>query len=114
MLTQTELQKYKKELEAERTRLMKQVEADSEPHNAGNEVTKVGEEEADEAEDFSDQLAVAQTLRDEVQEIDDALERMHAGKYGICEKCGTEIPRAVLDAAPESAYCENCKRSGAA
>lgn len=111
MLTPAEIEKYKKELLAERARLMRQIEIDSAPANQGNDVTVAGEEEADEAEDFSNQLAIAQTLRNDAQEVDDALERIREGKYGICKNCGKNIAKEVLDAAPESLLCEDCKRS---
>lgn len=111
MLTTAEKEKYKKELTAERDKLMRQIEADSSPANQGNDVTLPGEEEADEAEDLSNQLAIAQTLRSDVQEIDEALERIRDGQYGICKNCGKSIPKKVLDAAPESLLCEDCKQA---
>lgn len=104
-------EKYQKELEKRRAELMRQIEKDSEPHNPGNDVSRPGEEEADEAEDLQNQLALAQTLRDEVQEIDNALERIRSGGYGTCAKCGAAIGAEVLDAAPESILCESCKRA---
>ena len=109
MLNAQELEVYKRRLEAERERLMREIEGDSQPHNQGNDVTRSGEEEADEAEEFSNQLAVAQTLRDEVNEIDQALERIRKGNYGMCAKCDMEIPKPILNIAPESILCEKCK-----
>ncbi len=109
MLTDQEIAMYTRRLEAERERLLKEIGVDSEPHNQGNDVTKAGDEEADEAEDFSNKLAIAQTLRDEVQEIDAALEKIRKGTYGNCEKCGLEIPKPLLSIAPESILCEKCK-----
>ncbi len=110
MLTTNEIDEYKKQLEERRKALMTEIEGDSEPHNPGNDVTSaVGEEEADEAEDLANQLAIAQSLREEVQEIDLALERMQEGTYGICKNCGKEISKEVLNVAPESSLCEACK-----
>jgi RNA polymerase-binding transcription factor DksA len=109
MLTTQEIEQYQKQLEARRAKLMGQIEGDSEPHNPGNDITSDNEEEASEAEAFADQLAIAQALRDEVQEIDLALERIREKKYGICTKCGKEISKEVLQTAPESTLCESCK-----
>lgn len=110
MLNQEELKKLEEELARRREELMAKIQKNSEPHNAANEVVKSGEEEADEAEDFSNQLAIVQTFRDEVQEIDTAMERIRKGEYGKCMNCGGEIPKEVLAAAPESVLCDNCKR----
>jgi len=43
-------------------------------------------------------------------EIDEALERIEAGTYGICTNCGKEIPLARLEAYPWASLCIDCKR----
>jgi len=43
-----------------------------------------------------------------VQEIDDALQRLVAGKYGICETCGKRIQVARLRILPATRFCKNC------
>lgn len=45
-----------------------------------------------------------QTLAD----IDAALERLDAGTYGVCEKCGNEIGQARLEARPTATACIAC------
>ncbi len=47
---------------------------------------------------------------DVLQWIDDALTRIDAEKYGICEKCGGEIPKKRLLAKPFAQYCIECRR----
>jgi DnaK suppressor protein len=42
--------------------------------------------------------------------IDAALDRMHAGTYGKCERCGREIPFERLEAIPTASLCVNCKQ----
>ncbi len=37
-----------------------------------------------------------------------ALERMDAGTYGICERCGRPIPEARLEAIPYTTMCVDC------
>jgi DnaK suppressor protein len=44
----------------------------------------------------------------ELREIDAALERLEAGRYGICENCGHAIGRHRLQAIPEATYCVSC------
>jgi RNA polymerase-binding protein DksA len=42
------------------------------------------------------------------QEIDDALARIDAGTFGICEECHRSIPEGRLQAAPYSRLCIEC------
>lgn len=45
----------------------------------------------------------------ELNTIDEALQRMEAGTYGLCVDCGADIPPARLHAAPEVARCLICQ-----
>ncbi len=42
-------------------------------------------------------------------EIDAALERIEAGTYGLCERCGNPIDRERLEALPYATKCIPCK-----
>ncbi len=42
--------------------------------------------------------------------IENALERMRTGQYGICEMCNRRIPMARLNALPYATLCINCQR----
>ena len=44
-----------------------------------------------------------------LQLIDNALDRIKQGKYGLCLGCGKEIPEPRLDAIPYAALCINCQ-----
>lgn len=44
----------------------------------------------------------------ELQAIDAALDRIAAGTFGICAKCGNPIAPARLAAVPHAALCEEC------
>lgn len=37
-----------------------------------------------------------------------AVERANQGKYGVCTKCGKQIPEARLEALPDVATCVDC------
>ncbi len=41
----------------------------------------------------------------QLREVEDALERIEAGTYGICEACGREIPAERLEAVPWTKLC---------
>ncbi len=40
--------------------------------------------------------------------LQQALERMEAGSYGVCEGCGGAIPFERLHVFPEAAVCSSC------
>ena len=48
--------------------------------------------------------------------IDDAMERLQGGMYGVCEECGQPIPPERLEVFPSTPLCVACKsrREGAA
>jgi DnaK suppressor protein len=46
--------------------------------------------------------------RAHLEEVDDALERVRTGDYGICEGCGTPIAAGRLEARPYSTTCISC------
>jgi RNA polymerase-binding transcription factor DksA len=43
-------------------------------------------------------------------QIDEALRRLDAGKYGACRECGGEIAKARLRALPFAVRCQACER----
>lgn len=44
----------------------------------------------------------------ETNQIRAALRRIEDGTYGVCVKCGDQIPRARLDAVPHTPTCIKC------
>jgi RNA polymerase-binding transcription factor DksA len=52
--------------------------------------------------------ALLAAARERVAEVDDALRRVDAGTYGVCERCGQPIAAARLDARPFARYCMAC------
>jgi RNA polymerase-binding protein DksA len=50
-------------------------------------------------------LGLMDSERKLLHEIDDALQRMEEGTYGICEGTGKVIPKARLRAQPWARYC---------
>jgi DnaK suppressor protein len=59
-------------------------------------------------DEISSQLAEVESR--ELARIENALERMRIGQYGICEGCGTNIPMARLSALPYATCCIRCQR----
>jgi DnaK suppressor protein len=54
--------------------------------------------------------AVLDAARRRLVDLDDALTRMDAGSYGICEVCGEPIPAERLEARPSARTCVGCAR----
>lgn len=59
-------------------------------------------------DEISSQLAEVESR--ELARIENALERMREGQYGICEVCGHNIPLARLNALPYATLCIKCQR----
>jgi len=43
-------------------------------------------------------------------EVNDALERLESGRYGICEHCGEEIKENRLEVVPAARFCTRCQQ----
>lgn len=59
-------------------------------------------------DEINSQLAEVESR--ELASIENALERMRGGDYGICEGCGQKIPMARLNALPYATCCIECQR----
>ncbi len=57
-------------------------------------------------------LALSAQARAEVVEIDVALDKIDEGRYGVCDRCGKNIPKARLEVIPWAALCVTCKSGG--
>jgi DnaK suppressor protein len=59
-------------------------------------------------DEISSQLAEVESR--ELANIENALEQMREGRYGICDTCETNIPLARLQALPYATLCIQCQR----
>jgi RNA polymerase-binding protein DksA len=50
-------------------------------------------------------LSIEQNVRDLLQKIDRALQRIEAGTYGFCDRCGKPIEKARIKALPYVDLC---------
>ena len=56
-------------------------------------------------------MGVQQTsARRVIEEIDAALERLDAGEYGTCPRCGEPIPAERLEILPYARHCVRCRQ----
>ena len=56
--------------------------------------------------------ALAGQVRDHLAEIDAAIQRLEAGAYGTCERCGRPIGEDRLEARPAARTCISCAEHG--
>lgn len=58
-------------------------------------------------QDFT--LGLIETDQATVAEVNEALQRVDAGEYGMCLECNGEIPTARLEILPWTRYCVRCQ-----
>ncbi len=46
--------------------------------------------------------------RRKLADVEEALGRLAAGRFGSCEQCGSAIPAGLLATTPETRYCPRC------
>jgi len=108
------------ELEAERANYLRQAESLQAEADSLTEDREPGDVQFDEESGEGDTLAVERErdlalsaqARAAIEQIDAAVEKIHAGTYGQCETCGTNIPKERLKALPYAALCVKCKSGG--
>ena len=109
-LSKERLDNFKNKLEKEKASLeaeLKELNPDKLP-DFGSDVDHF-DEEADEAEELTTNVSIANAIKERLGDIDSSLRKIGLGTYGNCEECGKEIDMDVLEASPESRLCKNCK-----
>lgn len=112
------LQQQKQKLEVSKNRIKKELESFAKrdkkekggwktifPRFDGEHL----EEAADEVEEYSNLLSIEQVLEQELEKINQALEKIKKRKYGKCERCGKLISRLKLKVYPQAKYCKKCQ-----
>jgi DnaK suppressor protein len=51
---------------------------------------------------------LASELQDALEDVEAAIERLGAGTYGVCDRCGDAISPARLEAKPAARRCISC------
>ncbi|MEW6181819.1 MAG: TraR/DksA C4-type zinc finger protein [Bacillota bacterium] len=109
---------FKKRLELEREELKRLIagieetgldmsmrESTSELSLYDNHPADVGSEVFERSKD----LALKNDAEFKIKAIEDALSKMRAGRYGLCDECGSEIAPDRLEAIPHTTMCRRCK-----
>ena len=111
------IEELKGKLEAEKGNIKKELEsfASEDPNLKHNWDTKYPnredgdkDEEADEVQEYDNALSLEYSLELKLKDVNEALEKIKNGTYGICENCGKEITEERLRACPEARTCLKC------
>ncbi len=108
-LNKKQLDEYRRLLLEKRAQLVGDLSAMEEQalHSSGGNLSHMPIHMADIGTDTYDQdfmLGLAETERQGLREIDEALRRIDDGTYGVCQLTGKPIPRARLLAKPWAKY----------
>jgi DnaK suppressor protein len=57
-------------------------------------------------------LSIVDGLRQRLDDVVAALQRVEKRTYGLCSQCGRDIPPERLEAVPTAALCIACKQRG--
>ena len=117
-LDKDDLERIKTQLGEERTDLERQLDELQGASFQGSQSDLTGEVGLD--EDFADagtatfdrerDLSIRNNIRDLIDQINRALNRIEEGGYGTCERCGNPIDASRLKALPHASLCLDCKR----
>ncbi len=109
-MTKKELQAFKKRLLNEKALLLQGISPKMEAS------PKTGDPEGGDVCDIASsdrerdlRLRLTERDREKLRQIEEALERIEEGSFGICEKCGAKIPKGRLNVMPFTTTCVECK-----
>lgn len=55
-------------------------------------------------------LSLSENVKDILKRVDEAIDRIENGTYGVCEMCGKPIPEERLRALPYANLCIECRQ----
>jgi DnaK suppressor protein len=107
------LAEIKKELQAQKEKIereLNKVANNSSDHAAKfPEFGEKPDENAQEIEGYTTNLATKEMLEANLRDINSSLKRIDDGSYGVCKYCGNEIGEKRLLARPVASTCIDCK-----
>jgi DnaK suppressor protein len=118
--TKQELAQLKEGLLQERVELERQYrEIEQSSFGTGQselsgDIASFDEEYADAGTDTFERerdLSLSNNIRDLLDKIDHALDRIEKGTYGLCERCGRPIEKARLKGLPYATLCVKDKQA---
>jgi RNA polymerase-binding transcription factor DksA len=106
--TKTELYPVLLDLRNEYRSKLEQLERASALDITGTGYTNHQADDATMVFDQTADLSALRAVRLRLRQIEEAVHKYEAGRYGICENCGREIDIARLEAIPYTPLCLRC------
>jgi RNA polymerase-binding protein DksA len=97
-----QLESRRNDLIARRNRIRRDLQREAGPLSAD------AAEQAVEVQNDETLALIERSAQIEIEDIEQALQRLAEGEYGTCKVCGREIGTARLLASPQSVRCVNC------
>lgn len=117
-VTPKAIEKIKATLEEQRVALLREFSDLEEGSFSSSQSDMSGEASFD--EEYADagsytferekELSIGNNIRDLLEKVEHALDRIERGRYGLCENCGDPINKDRLLALPYSSLCIRCKQ----
>ena len=94
-----------------KAKLMAEIDSELKAEREGNKDEGMDTYDlASEERDREINFILSDRERVKIKQIDDALERMEDGSYGVCESCGLEIAEERIAAMPFTRLCRDCQQ----
>lgn len=117
-LSEEEIKEIKEDLLKRKEQILKDLNTVSEKENTESgedfkatfpEYGDKDDENAQEINEYSTNLATEQVLEKTIKDINIALDRIEKGSYGVCKYCGEPIGKKRMVARPVASSCIECK-----
>jgi DnaK suppressor protein len=105
------LAKMREQLGEMKTKLLSEIDSELRAEREGNKDEGMDTYDlASEERDREINFILSDRERVKIKQIDDALDRLDEGTYGVCESCGLEIAEERLQAMPFTRLCRDCQQ----
>src|SRR5713101_4871478 len=105
------LTKMREHLEEMKTKLLSEMESELKAERESNKDEGMDTYDLASVErDREINFILSDRERTKIKQIQDALDRLDQGTYGVCESCGLEIAEERLQAMPFTRLCRDCQQ----
>ena len=106
VVSNLDLEKIRKKLLLERAEILQNV------HDGSGITLHMNPDRDDLAQDYitlEKDIAIKAIEREQLEQINQALQRIDEGTYGLCNACREPIPSERLEILPYALYCVRCQ-----
>ena len=110
-MKEQDLQSFRERLEKMRSDLVEDSEETVHEMREENNLYPDPSDRATSETDHINLLRIRDRERKLMSKIDEAIDRLSNGSFGICEECGEEIDIERLNIRPVTTFCIRCKET---